>query len=271
MSLSIDLLYISEGTKSVDIGNNVTILCRYWQLTSHTLLHVRTCRYRRYRQCCNDIVSISTIYFNITLLPFVTIRIRRAHPEIRIQDYIRSHSYLACLEVVREPIMNRYQLHCISTEKEITNEKTDHESISIRYRQKNKSFLSNISRGCKGIYHESISTQYRRYRHKKKITNEETDHELISIPYQQSILFNAFRSCKGTDHESILTRYRRWYRQKITNEEGDIDRKKSFLSTTWSSCKETDHESISIWYHVLYVDIVDIVSTSCLGQNSNHA
>jgi hypothetical protein len=155
MSLSIDLLYISKGTKSVDIGNTVTISCRYWHLTSHTLLQVRTCRYRRYRQCCDDIVSISTIYFNITLLPFVTIRIRGAHPEIGIQDYIRSNSYLACLDVVREPIMNRYQRYRHTKKSQMR------KPITSRYRydidRKSKSFLSNISRGCK----ESTMNRYR--------------------------------------------------------------------------------------------------------------
>jgi hypothetical protein len=75
------------GVDIVDIDNIVTISCRYRQLICYILLRVSTCRYRRYRQCCDDIVSISTIDFlyisrgtqSVDIVDTVTISCRYRH------------------------------------------------------------------------------------------------------------------------------------------------------------------------------------------------
>jgi hypothetical protein len=99
--LTIDFPYSCTCTYDVDIvdfDNVVTMSCRYRQLTSYTLLCVRTvsissistmlwryrididnwlpihfymyvrCRYRRYRQYFDDILSISTIEFSFLFM-----------------------------------------------------------------------------------------------------------------------------------------------------------------------------------------------------------
>jgi hypothetical protein len=104
----------------VDIDNVVKISYWYRQLNPHAFLYVPAVIVANFQSCLK---KQTKIYYRP---PWIKMKVKNdlltlhccrsyqmkitgAHPEIWIQDIIRSHSYLTCPEFVRERIMNRYR------------------------------------------------------------------------------------------------------------------------------------------------------------------